>query len=410
MMKDEFSLFKASQEKDILANESAKYTVLIVDDDINVRDALEHTLKRSYNLILCADGNEGIEKMNLTVSVVILDIKMEGKNGFETFIEIKKKNPIVPIVFHSAYQDLMNPFEIMNDYRPFGYVIKEGDGKELKHTVESAIDYFKQINKNAELIMQLQIKNTRLQEFQNSLESLVEIRTKELTKANADLHREIRIRQHAENENKTLLAEKEIILKEVHHRIKNNMNTLGALFSLQIADLHEASAISALEDAKNRVQSMMILYDKLYLSANFEKISVEKYLPPLINQIIKNFPHSSSVKVKIRIDDIILDAGRLQPLGILINELLTNIMKYAFIDKEDGLIIVEATSKSIPNSDDKLFSIFVQDNGQGFPDLNELENSAGFGLKLVKMLTQQLKGVLQMRQENGIRFTLEFKI
>lgn len=160
--------------------ENQNPAILIVDDDLNVRTALEMVLRNKYDLILCSNGNEGIARIDLSISVVILDIKMEGKNGFETFTEIKKLNPFIPIIFHSAYQDLKSPYEIMNDYRPFGYVIKEGDGRKLLHTIESAVGYYQQINKNLLLVNQLRKKNKILEDLQDGLEVLVEMRTKEL--------------------------------------------------------------------------------------------------------------------------------------------------------------------------------------------------------------------------------------
>ncbi|MEM7181764.1 MAG: adenylate/guanylate cyclase domain-containing protein [Spirochaetota bacterium] len=125
-----------------------KPTILIIDDDVNIRTALKITLGKKYNLNLCSNGNDGIAQMTGEVFAVILDIKMEGKNGFETFTEIKKKNFYVPIIFYSAYQDIKDPMEIMNDFRPFGYVVKGSESNELLHTLESAVDYYLQINRN----------------------------------------------------------------------------------------------------------------------------------------------------------------------------------------------------------------------------------------------------------------------
>ncbi len=143
--------------------------VLIIDDDKNVREALRLILGKKYNLILCSSGWEGIEKVNTQVHAVVLDIKMEGKNGFETFIEIKEKSAYLPVIFHSAYQDLKNPYEIMNDYRPFGYVVKGDDGKQLLTTLESAVSYYFQINKNSTLLQKIQIQEEEYRTLVNNL-------------------------------------------------------------------------------------------------------------------------------------------------------------------------------------------------------------------------------------------------
>jgi len=210
-------------------------------------------------------------------------------------------------------------------------------------------------------------------------------------------------RKKAEEKIESLLNEKDLLLKEIHHRIKNNMNTIGSLLSLQAQTFKDPLAIEALEDAKTRVRSMAILYDKLYRSADFSELSVKDYVPTLVDEIISNFPNSNMVKVEKRIDDFMMDAKRLQPLGIIINELLTNIMKYAFKGRESGLITVSAT-----NTDGHV-AISVQDNGTGLPESVSIENSTGFGLQLIHALTRQLEGSLQIERENGTRFAIEFE-
>jgi PAS domain S-box-containing protein len=127
-----------------------------------------------------------------------------------------------------------------------------------------------------------------------------------------------------------LLEEKELLLKEVHHRIKNNMNTIYGLLALQAETTSEPAAVSAIKDAASRVNSMMNLYDKLYRSHDVTALPVNTYIPSLVDEIIMNFPNSKLVMIKKYIDEFVLDVRLIQPLGIIINELLTNIMKYAF--------------------------------------------------------------------------------
>ncbi|MGE5457669.1 MAG: histidine kinase dimerization/phosphoacceptor domain -containing protein, partial [Methanococcaceae archaeon] len=215
--------------------------------------------------------------------------------------------------------------------------------------------------------------------------------------------RDITERRKAEDKIKNLLIEKETILKEVHHRIKNNMSTIFNLLDLQAGELKEPSAIRSLEDAGSRVLSMLVLYEKLYKSTGFQEISVVDYIPELVDQIISNFPDNKLVKIDKKIDDFILDATRLQPLGIIINELLTNIMKYAFTGKDDRWIRICATLN------DNLVSFVIEDNGNGMPELIDFENSTGFGLMLVRMLTEQLRGTVRIERGNGTRIVLEFE-
>jgi PAS domain S-box-containing protein len=215
--------------------------------------------------------------------------------------------------------------------------------------------------------------------------------------------RNITDRRIAEELIGALLAEKELILKEVHHRIKNNMATISVLLSLQAESVKDNPiATAALEDAGGRVRSMMLLYDQLYKSSNFNSVSVLNYLPSLIDEILASFPNGQAVKVNKVIDDFVLNAKILQPLGIIINELLTNVMKYAFSGRPGGSLTVSASSKG----DRAIFS--VEDDGNGMPPSVDFANSPGFGLALVGMLTKQLKGDIRIERGPGTRIVLEF--
>lgn len=152
----------------------------------------------------------------------------------------------------------------------------------------------------------------------------------------AAVKEDITERKNSEEKIQDLLREKELLLREVHHRIKNNMNTIRGLLLLQAADLKDSAAATALHDAESRVQSMMILYDKLYRSHDYKEISVRLYLGPLADEIMGHFPGRGKVRFKKNIEDFVLGAKIIFPLGIIVNELITNIMKYAFTGRESG--------------------------------------------------------------------------
>jgi len=137
--------------------------------------------------------------------------------------------------------------------------------------------------------------------------------------------RDITDRKIVEEKLKELYDERELVLKEVHHRIKNNMTTISSLLALQADTLENPIAIKALEDAEGRIGTMMVLYNKLYQSTDFFSVLISDYLPSLIDEILMNFSISTSIVVKKSIDNFALDAKILQPLGIIINELLSNI-------------------------------------------------------------------------------------
>ena len=238
----------------------------------------------------------------------------------------------------------------------------------------------------------------------------------------------------SEDKIKTLLSEKELLLREVHHRIKNNMSVIVSLLSLQADTLHDPSAVAALEDAGSRVRSMMVLYDKLYRSTDFREVSAKAYLTSLIDEIVINFPNHKPVTIETQIDDIILDAKILSPVGIILNELLTNAMKHAFTGEEssefrvrsrqDNRIIIELRIREdlavLPdfsletlNSELRAFAkqvtLTVSDNGIGIPESIDIAAHAGFGMQLVSILTEQLGGTIRIEREKGTKFILEFE-
>jgi PAS domain S-box-containing protein len=211
-------------------------------------------------------------------------------------------------------------------------------------------------------------------------------------------------RKKTEDKIRSLLEEKELILKEIHHRIKNNMNTVNSLLMLQAEALTEPAAVSALKDAGSRVQSMMILYDKLYKSDDFQIMPVINYLSPLVDEVVMNFPKSRIIRIEKTIDDFNLDVKTLQSIGIIFNELLTNIMKYAFEDRNDGVISVSALLTG------NTASFIIADNGRGLPESVNFENSTGFGLMLIDILSKQLGGVMRIERNSGTKFVLEFEL
>jgi PAS domain S-box-containing protein len=211
-------------------------------------------------------------------------------------------------------------------------------------------------------------------------------------------------RKQAEEKIKTLLKEKELLLREVHHRLKNNMLVMITLLTLQAKTLKSPEAVAALEDAKGRLQSQYVLYDKLYNKDKLEEMSTTDYIPALVNKIIGTFPDQTSIKIETQVDEFLLGVETFFPLGIIINELLTNCLKYAFIGRDDGLIIVSAALK------DHRVTLVIEDNGIGLPESIDLKTSGGFGLKLIGMLTSQLYGTIRIEREKGTRFILEFEI
>ena len=217
------------------------------------------------------------------------------------------------------------------------------------------------------------------------------------------LFRDTSDRKLAEDNIIKLLNEKECILKEVHHRVKNNMNVISGFLTLQ-AELHEnLTANHILLDAAGCVRSMMILYEKLYLSEIIGNLSIKDYLPALIDEIIGIFPRHETIKITTQIDDICISSQKLSTLGIIINELITNSMKYAFLDRKNCEITLTAAIK------ENYLLVVFGDNGCGIPESVTFKDSSGFGMQLIDMLIKQLNGSIKIERSSGTRFIMKFE-
>jgi PAS domain S-box-containing protein len=211
-------------------------------------------------------------------------------------------------------------------------------------------------------------------------------------------------KKHAEEKINKLLQGKELLLKETHHRIKNNMGLIYSLLALQAAAVDGGDPRSILNDAAGRVRSMMLLYDRLYRGEQFGELNARSFLVSLIADIVQLFPAVPAVRVEEKIGDIILGAKTISTLGIIINELITNSMKYAFPGRECGLIVVEATRTG------NQLRIVYSDDGVGLPESVGRENSTGFGMQLIHLLVQQLEGSTRIDRTQGTRFLFEFPV
>lgn len=217
-------------------------------------------------------------------------------------------------------------------------------------------------------------------------------------------HTDINQRKIAEGQTNSHLKETELLLDEVHHRVKNNLSTIRSLLSLQASRSDSSETSDALSDAMRRVQSMATLYDTLYRTQHFRDVPVQDYLPTLVTEIVSVFPETPGIEVSTDVDQFTLAARALSSIGILLNELITNAVKYAFPDGRGGRIRVSA------RREEEEVVLIVEDNGQGLPEAVDIGNSCGLGLTIVSTLAEQLGGRIEIdRKRAGTRFVLRFR-
>jgi len=218
-------------------------------------------------------------------------------------------------------------------------------------------------------------------------------------------NREITDRKVAEEQIKSSLLEKETLLHEIHHRVKNNLTVVGSLLSLQASSINDERLTAALMDSKNRVRSMSAIHETLYQSDNLSAIDMNTYLLKLTRDVAQNYAINTKVNLIIEAEHIMIGAKQASPLGLIINEMITNSFKYAFPDNQVGEIDIR-----MQKLDDQAVLIY-KDNGVGMPEDFDWKNTKSMGLKLVKMLSEnQLDGSLEMESNNGTKFIIKFDI
>ena len=245
-------------------------------------------------------------------------------------------------------------------------------------------------------------------------EMLVQIEEKsnELKKANAELEiranelrKELGIRKKVEKQIKKSLNEKEILLKEIHHRVKNNLQVISSLLYFQSKKTNDAQTLEMFNESRNRVRSMALLHEKLYQAEDISNIDIKSYVKSLISHLHDSYSiQSEHVHIHTDIDDISLGIENAISFGLIVNELISNALKHAFPGERKGRIDVNLKEES-----DNCIVGTVKDNGVGFPEGFNLEKTNTLGLQLVYNLSQRLRGSLEYQNTQGTQFTIRFK-
>ena len=218
--------------------------------------------------------------------------------------------------------------------------------------------------------------------------------------------RDITERRQAENLLKESLKEKEVLLKEIHHRVKNNMQVISSLIKLQSSYIKDQKYIEIFKESQNRIKAMALIHEKLYQSKDLVNIDFPEYVRNLANGLIRSYGSgANTIGLKADIADVTLGVDSAMPCGLIINELVSNSLKHAFPEGEGGEIKI--SMHSINGSE---IELTVSDNGVGFPEDIDFRKTDSLGLQLVSTLTEgQLHGTVELKRDNGTEFKIKFK-
>lgn len=201
------------------------------------------------------------------------------------------------------------------------------------------------------------------------------------------------------------LEDKTVLLREVHHRVKNNMQVISSLLNLQSMYIHDAKVLQNLKETESRINSMALVHERLYLSEGIASINVGEYVSNLASKLISIYSQKTSVSLVTDIEDLSFDIDTMVPVGLIINEIVSNSLKHGFCDREQGRITI-----SIKRVAGGMVEMVMGDNGAGMPQGIDLNASATLGLLLITMLTQQVDGTVRIEPGEGTRYRILFPL
>jgi PAS domain S-box-containing protein len=213
-------------------------------------------------------------------------------------------------------------------------------------------------------------------------------------------------RKKAEDRINQSLREKETLLRELYHRTKNNMQVITSLLNLQSRGIDDKKTLQILKDTENRIHSMALVHEKLYKTKNLSQVNLSDYVRDLANALMKSHnAGKEQISLMVDVERIPISIDTITPLGLVLNELMTNALKYAFPDNKKGEIIIRARL-----NEDEIIELTFGDNGIGIPQDIDLEETESLGLTIVRTLVEsQIKGNLELRTQNGTVFIIKFK-
>ena len=441
--------------------------LVVEDQKIISVEIAERLADMGYQVVGSAkSGNQAIQlATDLVPDLILMDIKLEGSmDGIEA-ADIIKNLLDCPVIFLTAYAD-DNTIQRAKITEPYGYIVKPLDERELRSAIEIAL-YKSKMEKNLkdsevryksivktlegllyiiDLDYNLVLNNLNPIDFYNqdkikcyefiykldkpcvhcTMEKLKQgittrteffdkssnrvfyrISTPVLLSNDVEYYQNylIDITQRKKNEENVtkMLHEKEILLREIHHRVKNNLQLMLSVIRLQISNSSDNAVKLNLKEIEGRLISMAIVHEDLYASSDMSKILLKPFIDKLISHIENAYrEYKNKIKINADIDHILLPVEKAIPIGFIINELVINSLKHAFIGKKTGNILIK-----IGNINEN-HVLEVSDNGIGFPENISIDKPKSLGLTILKSLCDQLNSKTEVLNDNGTKFKIIF--
>ncbi|MCK5154240.1 MAG: response regulator [Spirochaetales bacterium] len=348
-------------------------TILIIDDDpFNIKIISAYLLENGYSVINASDGRSGIEMAREEKpDLILLDILMPRLNGFETCKILKETvdTERIPVIFLTAL----------------------AESSSIKKAFEAgAVDYVTKPIEFTALLARIKT-HLSLSKLNENLEKEVNNKTSELESTNKTL--------------KKLLGDRELLIKEIYHRTKNNMLVISSMLSLHSTYAENADFSRILREIGNKIQSMALVHKKLYQSSDLTTVELREYINDLFDLIRSSYnSHFGKIEFQIDLDEISVSIDMAVSCGIIINELLSNSFKYAFPDYQKGLIIVQLKLLK-----ENTIFLKIADNGIGVQGGIDLEKTGSLGIRtIIGIAENQLLGDIVFKSDEGLSCEIIF--
>lgn len=370
--------------------------ILVVDDEKTLRLVLRRAMeKEGYRIAEAIDGEQCLETcQQLKPDLVLLDAMMPEMDGFTCCAQL-------PTLLGDECPAVLM-ITTLNDKASVDRAFEVGAADYVTKPIDWPVLY-----QRVRRLLQTRWAMTELRQrikVQDDLALQMAKQTTDLVAANAALQTEIAERKQAEEQIKASLKEKEVLLKEIHHRVKNNLQIISSLLKLQARSIKDIQTLEIFNESQSRIRTMALIHESLYQSNDLSKINFAEYICKLAANLFRSYEITSSgIKQIINVDDVFLEIDVAVPCGLIVNELVSNSLKYAFTSGNEGEIRIELHSAQSCN-----FTLIVSDNGIGLPKNLDLQKTKTLGLQLVNNLVEQLEGSVEIDSNGGTKFKITF--
>ena len=368
------------------ADREASINILIVDDEPRNLIVLETILDDpAYRLVRAGSADEALLALVVEeFAVLILDIRLPGMTGFELahMIKERKKTARVPIIFLTAYYN--EDQHVLEGYNTgaVDYLHKPVNPVILRSKVAVFAELHRKQRESAiaNRVLLAEVTDRRRAEDQ-------------LRELNETLEQRVTERTQALNAS---LQAKEVLLREVHHRVKNNLQIVSSLLNLQSHELTDPALVEVFSSTRGRVKAMAAIHEQLYESGDFARIDLSMHLGNLVRMLTCAHARAEvTVQPVLGLDPVTVDLNMAVPLSLIANELIINALKYAFLDRSNGMLTVELRAGG------ENHEMRISDNGRGFPAGVDPATSRTLGLHLVHDLSRQIRGTLAIESSTS---------